>query len=172
MKLAFRVALDPLLTNGKPNRDSVMAIVQQFKTALENAITPLLSATELATLKALQPPFDQGRGGRGGPGPGRGPNPRRPDHDTNLRVPPPAINDSLALAKLTQLLSLTDPQVVAVKALADSLTADTTLTPEGRHDAFRYQLTNILTPAQLAILEAQDRHNGHGDGDRRRGGHR
>ncbi len=165
MKLAFRTAVLALGKNGRPNPDSVRALVLQFKTALENAISPLLTATELVSLQTLAPPFGPGDMGRGDHGR------RGPDHDTVMPPPVPP-SDSTVLAKLTQLLSLTDSQVVAVKSLQDSLAADTTLTPDGRHDAFRYKLSFILTSNQLAVLESQDHQIGPGPGDRRRGGRR
>ncbi len=168
LRLAIKARLDAMKAAGTLTPDSVRAVRLEFQTELYKDISGILTAAQLAQLQALTPPrgpgghFDGGRGpGGGGPG-GRGPGRREPDNDgdDSARV---AINpkqmDSVMLVRLEQSLTnagdpLTADQIALIQNAAVAITADTTLTPDGRRAAMQAQLQTILTAKQIADVLA------------------
>jgi hypothetical protein len=149
---SLRADAEAKIAAANGDRRAIHQILRDYHVALEAAIKNVLTAEQLALLATLRPPHTD------------------PQHG----FPCPE-RDSLFLARIQVDLALTDDQVVQIKALQDSIKADTTI--QFPRDAFMTGLKAILTADQLAKLEAmRDRHGrddefddrGHGERGRHR----
>lgn len=174
LRLGLKTQLDALKATGNVNRDSVHALREQFQAQLEAGLANILTADQLAALKALAPPQGAREGfGRGEHGRGHGPD-FGPRHDNDsLSALAPEVRDSIMLVRLTVELStagypLTADQIALIQNLQATLRADTVSTPDQKRAQFEAQYQTILTAAQLAALPQPK----FGDGEDRRHGHR
>ncbi len=156
LRAALQARIMEMKSAGTLTPDSVQAIRLAYETDLYTGVAAILTPAQFTALQSLVPPNPWKHFGRG---------PLQPflhgnDSDMNGSAQAhwtPVQLDSIALAQLEAVLAragdtATAAQITQIQNLQATLLADTTLTPQGRHDEFIAQLQTILTPAQLSAL--------------------